>query len=83
MQDDTVATKWLNDPAVRKAVHAKEVSIQFIIFLSISICNKLMMDIGHHFNILDLFSKRRYRKKRLEIGSYVQATSNIGTTPVA
>ncbi|CAL9222352.1 unnamed protein product [Arabidopsis halleri] len=30
--DDTVATKWLNDPAVRKAVHAKEVSTHFIIF---------------------------------------------------
>ncbi|EFH59863.1 hypothetical protein ARALYDRAFT_480041 [Arabidopsis lyrata subsp. lyrata] len=38
--DDTVATKWLNDPAVRKAVHAKEVSTlstHFIIFFLISL----------------------------------------------
>lgn len=31
MQDDRVATAWLNDPAVRKAIHAKEVFISSII----------------------------------------------------
>ncbi|XP_013631383.1 PREDICTED: serine carboxypeptidase-like 20 isoform X1 [Brassica oleracea var. oleracea] len=41
--DDRVATAWLNDPAIRKAIHAKEVSNSVLILLLYYIKKILLM----------------------------------------
>lgn len=43
LQDDRVATAWLNDPAIRKAIHAKEVSNSVLILLLYYIKKVLLM----------------------------------------